>query len=131
MKKARAAGSAGFTLLEVLVATAIAGIAVAALTAGLSGSLRNLGRAEGHEKALLIGRSQLNRLLIEEKLEPGRLEGAWDGEYRWVARITRWNPAEVDPRSAPPVMVVRLTVYWRTPAGEKQLLLETSKYVQQ
>ena len=118
----------GFTLLEVLVATALMGIAVAALMSGIAGSLRNLSRAESHEKAVLVGRAQLNRLLVEEDLEPGRLEGHWDADYRWEADVRQWNPAgddseQLDPR-LPRVMVVRLTVFW----GPKQLTLETVKH---
>ncbi len=122
--------SSGFTLLEVLMATALAGIAVAALLAGISGSLRNLSRAEAYEKAVLVGRAQFNRLLIEETLEPGHFAGRWDNDYRWAADIRRWNPAEIaaDPRTLPPLMLVRLTVFWRSAGGEKQATFETCKY---
>ena len=122
--------SAGFTLLEVLVATALVGIAVAALMGGISGALRNLSRAEGYEKAVLVGRAQLNRLLVEEKLEPGRLAGRWDADYRWVAETRQWNPAEAvaDRRALPPLMLVSLTVFWKSAGGEKQVTFETCKY---
>ena len=122
--------SRGFTLLEVLVATAIMGIAVAALVSGLSGSLRNLSRLEDREKAVLLARSQLNRLLAEETLKPGPARrGRWEGSFRWEAQVRRWNPAGAqNPLAVPPLAIVSLTVYWVGATGEKRVTLETSKY---
>ena len=119
----------GFTLLEVLVATALLGIAVAALMQGISGSLRNLSQAQSYEKAVLVGRSQMNRLLVES-LRPGRLAGQWDEDFRWEAQVWRWNPAGSAAAGIPlpPFLVVRLTVFWQGAGGEKQATFETSKY---
>ncbi|MCX6615273.1 MAG: prepilin-type N-terminal cleavage/methylation domain-containing protein [Acidobacteria bacterium] len=122
---------AGFTLLEVLVATALVGIAAAALMSGLSGSLRNLSRAEGYEKAVLVARAQMSRLLIEEKLKPGRLEDRWDESYRWEAEVAPWDPggrAPVNPDVVPEIAVIKLRVFWKGVQGEKQVTLETCKY---
>ena len=52
----------GFTLLEVLVATAIMGTAVAALFGLLSGALGNMQRMRGPSQALLLGQSLMNEL---------------------------------------------------------------------
>ncbi len=125
-----AMASAGFTLLEVLVATALMGIAVAALMSGLSGSLRNLSRAEAYEKAVLVGRAQLNRLLVEETLTPGQLAGQWDESVRWEAEIRPWDPSGAGGRGAAVtnLMVVSLTVFWKGARGEKHVTFETCKY---
>jgi len=123
--------SGGFTLLEVLVATALVGIAAAALMSGLSGSLRNLSRAEGYEKAVLVARAQMSRLLIEEKLKPGNLEGRWDESYRWEAEVAPWDPggrAPVNPDVVPEMAVIKVRVFWKGVQGEKQVTLETCKY---
>ena len=122
----------GFTLLEVLVAMALLGIAVAALMSGLSGSLRNLARTETYEKATLVGHSQLNRLLIEQTLVPGRVAGRWDETFRWEAEIRRWNPAgaAAGGRQAAltPLVLVTLTVFWKGASGEQRATFETCKY---
>ncbi len=121
----------GFTLMEVLVATAIMGIAVAALMSGFSGSLRNMGRAQGYERALLLGREQLNRMLVEGA-KPGLWHGRWDDGTRWEAQVERWDPQARKQRprdqELPPVAVIRLTVFWKGSTGEKSVTLETSKY---
>ena len=127
-----AVAGAGFTLLEVLIAMALVGIAVAALMSGMSGSLRNLARAENYERAVLVGRAQLNRLLVEQPLVPGRLAGRWDESVRWEAEIRRWNPAgtdAVEQRAAlPPLVLVTLTVFWKGASGEHRATFETCKY---
>lgn len=114
------------------MATALMGIAVAALMGGLSGSLRNLSRAEGHEKAVLVARAQMNRLLVESELRPGRLGGQWDRDYRWEADVRRWDPAGGAATRQniplPPLVLVTLTVYWKTAGAEKHARFETCKY---
>src|SRR3990172_490576 len=83
----------GFTLLEVLVATAILGTAVAALFGLLSGALGNLSRLQEHQQALLLGQSKLNELLVagveagngatvETPLDE-KIQGRWDEQFRW------------------------------------------------
>jgi general secretion pathway protein I len=122
---------AGFTLLEVLVATALVGIAAAALMGGLSGSLRALSRLEGHEKAVLVARAQMNRLLIEPNLRSGQLAGRWDADYRWEAEVRPWDPSGrliPDPDRAPEMAIITLRVFWKGLAQEKQLTFETCKY---
>ena len=129
----------GFTLLEVLVATAIMAIAVSAFFSLLSGSLGNASRLQAPSRALLLGRSRMNELLsagIEtdaHTLLPmpldQKVQGRWDDQYRWEALATRWN-APPDTTSGQPVLVrLALDVYWKTQPGkpEKKLSLETSQ----
>lgn len=127
----------GFTLLEILVATAIMGTAVAALFGLLSTSLGNASRLQAPSRALLLGQSRMNEML-SAGIESGlgtlvampldlKLQGRWDDQYRWEALATRWNPP---PDTAPgqPVLVrIALDVFWKTQPGkqEKKLSLET------
>src|SRR5258708_5327142 len=95
----------GFTLLEVLVATTIMGVAVVTLMSGLSISVRNASRLTDYDRAALIGRAKMDSLLadpklplndvIEDKIDPVMLGGARGG---WRARLT---PFEI-PEGAPP-----------------------------
>ena len=55
--------TAGFTLLEVLVATLIMGVAVSGLIVGLSNSVRNAGRLASYDRAAQLARSQMTELL--------------------------------------------------------------------
>ena len=55
----------GFTLLEVLVATLIMGIAVAGLLSGLATSTRNAARLTEYDRASLLAKSKMDELLVD------------------------------------------------------------------
>jgi prepilin-type N-terminal cleavage/methylation domain-containing protein len=129
-------GYSGFTLLEVLVATAVLGTAVAALFGLLAGSLFNARRLQAPEQALLLARSELQALLTasdQGRASPPALpldqtvSGLWNEQFRWVARATRV------PASQPPIpgqlMLVRIAfdAYWKAAPEERErrLSLET------
>ena len=127
----------GFTLLEVLVATAIMGMAVAALLSLLSGSLGNLQRLEAPEQALLLGQSQLNELLApaaEASNGAGagmplgqRIAGRWDEQFRWEAIATR-HRSSPEPAPGETILVrIALDIFWGSGLGkpEKKLSFET------
>ena len=127
---------AGLTLLEVLVATAILGTAVAALFSLLSGSLSNARRLQAPEQVLLLARSQLNELLAQS--ERGRavspvlpldeeVRGRWNEQIRWEALATRVPSPEPQPAGAPLLVRIEFDAFWNseTGGGEKQLSLET------
>ena len=69
----------GFTLLEVLVATAIMGIAVAGLIAGLSQSVKNASRLTDYDRAAMLARTKMNDLLLDVNLP-------FDGSVRGAVR---------------------------------------------
>jgi prepilin-type N-terminal cleavage/methylation domain-containing protein len=134
--KNRGRRQAGFTLLEVLVATMILGTAVAALFGLLSGSLSNARRLQAPEQALLLARSELNALLAAS--EQGRaaspalpldqsIRGSWDDNFRWEARASRVPTTRPVNPGAPILVRVEFNTYWKTEtgSGEKQLSFET------
>ena len=61
--------NSGFSLLEVLVATAIMGIAVAGLLNTISGAAHNAARLTEYDRAVLLARSKMDKLLAEPKLQ--------------------------------------------------------------
>jgi general secretion pathway protein I len=69
----------GFTLLEVLVATAIMAIAVTGLLTSLNTSLRNASRVTNVDRAALLARQKMDELLVAPKLPKNTvIEGGWD-----------------------------------------------------
>src|SRR5258708_3263609 len=127
----------GFTLLEILVATAVMGTAVAALFSLLSGALGNASRLQAPSRALLLGQSRMNELLASG-IESGagtqlalpldqKLQGHWDDQYRWEAEATRWNTPPNIPPGQPMLVRIALDVFWKTQPGkpERKLSLET------
>lgn len=111
--------SSGFTLLELLVATVIMGLAVAGLLANLSSSLRNAARLAGHDRAATLARAKMDELLLDRSIPAGaevqglfgkELAGA--AESGWKARVTVF---EAPPNAYPGASVlerVELEVWW-------------------
>ncbi|OFV97885.1 MAG: hypothetical protein A3F68_11025, partial [Acidobacteria bacterium RIFCSPLOWO2_12_FULL_54_10] len=127
---------AGFTLLEVLVATVVLGTAVAALFGLLSGALRNAGRLQDPERAFMLGQTKMNELLAlgagstttEDELPLDEtLQGHWDERFRWQAVAKHFRPASEAASYGTVLVQVMVDVYWK-PADnreERKLVLES------
>jgi len=90
--------SPGFTLLEMMVATFIMGVAVVGLMAEISTSMRNASLVTNRDRAALLARSKLNELMLEPGLPLATLEGGqFDPSLTggvpggWSARMTRFE----------------------------------------
>jgi general secretion pathway protein I len=95
----------GFTLLEMLVATLIMGIAVIGLMAEITASMRNATRVTNRDRAALLARSKMDELLLDPHFPLNTpVEGALDPsvtggvEGGWRASLTRF---EMPPSPAP------------------------------
>jgi len=112
----------GFTLLEVMVATTIMGIAVVTLLSALSTSVRNATRLTDYDRAVLLGRAKMDALLVdpalpqptvmEQSLDPALLGGATGG---WRAQV---SPFEQAPGGGPGLDRVQLEIWWM--AGDQR-----------
>lgn len=98
--------TAGFTLLEVLVATAIMGIATVSLMSALTTSLRNASRITETDRAALLARQKMDELLVAPGLPVNsEIDGAWDPSVtggipvNWRAMATVF---EAPPGNLPP-----------------------------
>lgn len=121
----------GFTLLEVLVATLVMGVAVVGLLSALSTSLRNAARLTDYDRAALLGRQKMDELLIAStvpKLAP--FQGTWGPEVTgdlpmgWRARVT---PFEIPTGAAPgtPFLErVELEIWWMENGRRRTFSLE-------
>src|SRR6267143_1756977 len=114
MKPAR-----GFTLLEVMVATLIMGIAVTGVMAAISLSMRNTVRLTEHDRAAILAKQKMDELQLARGLPRGiPVEGTWDPavtagrQMGWIARIA---PFETPPGAAaatPFLERVELQIWW-------------------
>lgn len=109
----------GFTLLEVLVATAVMGIAVAGVLSGLAASARNAARLTAYDRATLLAKSKMDELIADQKVPrkvpvegmfaPALTGGTTAG---WRATIT---PFETAPGAGVGMWVldrIQLEIWW-------------------
>lgn len=122
----------GFTLLEVLVATAIMAIAVTTAVTALRTSLRNADRQMELEKVGNLARRKMDDLLAE-RLNPhcqafgGVFPVAYTGgvEAGWTAIETPYEVAMMPPSPGLTALErIQLEVWWKTLTGRKTIHLE-------
>lgn len=120
---------AGFTLLEVLVATVIMGVAVTGLIVGLSQSVKNANRLADYDRAVMLARTQMNELLLAANLPfDGSVNGNFSTEEAggipagWNAAL---KPYDVPPNAGPGAVVlqrVSLDLWWEPPTGGRRTM---------
>jgi general secretion pathway protein I len=130
-----AARSRGFTLLEVLVATMLMGVAVAGLLGALRASLGNAARLVESERAVALARKQMEELLVRRDLPKGApIEGRFapeetgGAEAGWRAMIRPFEGMVLQPGVAPApgtriLERIELEVWWRSGAGRRSFTL--------
>ena len=126
----RGSSQAGFSLLEMIVATALTGLTVVGLLSLTSQSLSNSARIREYDRAAMLARTQMDELLT---VDPPRLNeplvGAIDPLTGWEARIT---PVEVDYNAAAGGTLlarVDLTIWWQSDGRRKTFPLEAYRRV--
>jgi prepilin-type N-terminal cleavage/methylation domain-containing protein len=75
--------SAGFTLLEVVVAMTILGIGVVTLLEIFSSGLRLGSRSSAATEAMAYGRQAMDEILLRRKIEEGAQQGVLNDKTRW------------------------------------------------
>jgi general secretion pathway protein I len=107
----------GFTLLEMIVATTIMGIAVAGLMSGISSTTRNAARLRDYDRVVQLARMRMNSLLSDPSA-PGAQQGLFDPaitgglECGWRAQV---SVAEKSPSPGAGDYVierVQLEIWW-------------------
>jgi len=119
----------GFTLIEVVVAAAIFGIATASLFALLSRSLANLRKIDDVRHYQLAAEDLMDRTLLLSRLPPGgSIEGTLDKPpAKWIVKITPWIPAVLENKAPDAIMKIDVEVRWDGQSGERNIKLETLK----
>ncbi len=128
----RSRSQAGYTLLEVLVATVIMAVAVVGLLSNLSTSLSNASRLTDYGRARLLAKRTMDELLTQPDLPKGvELQGAWNPETTgleggWTARVV---PFQRPPNAAPGRLGldrIEVEVWWT--AGGRRRTLRLAAY---
>jgi general secretion pathway protein I len=124
------AAAAGFTLLEVVVAVAIAGLALVGLFQAGSGGLFAVDTAARAEEALQRAQSHLAAVGRDAALVEGDANGDDGGGYRWRMQVQpsaqRQGVAAdgITPQSAT-LFSVQVSISWQSRGHERAVTLKT------
>jgi len=121
----------GFTLLEVLVATALMAIAVAGLLSNLTTSMTNAARLTEYDRAALLARRKMDDLLAQRYLPKGvvmegKFEGPFESGWRARAKPFEWRGDAPGPGSDV-LERIELQVWWKSGTKTKDIRLETCR----
>lgn len=122
----------GFTLLEILVAAAIMGLAVAGVMSGLSTSARNAARIGEYDRAAMLARTKMDELLLDTSAPRNRFFGGPFPPIEtggvaagWQARVVPFEA--VGTEFVPGVVAierVELEIWWMDGATRRAFTLE-------
>jgi prepilin-type N-terminal cleavage/methylation domain-containing protein len=118
-------GSEGFSLLEVLVATAIMGLVLVVLLQILTSALRAQDAAWNHTQALLTAEKVLQENCEINTLAVGTYQGR-DGRYDYVVRVTpQYELANILSDKRVLCSLIQVTLKWQERGRTKALELQT------
>ena len=134
MRGRRSPASAGFTLLEVLVALAIAIPALVLMYRQGTLSIQATGSAANYQEAISRARSRLEAL-VDTAVAPGDREGEDGGLFHWRTRIVKLSsigPPRQPPRNSPyaggtTLYAVSVQISWQGAGGVQSVTLDTRR----
>ena len=130
MNAERTSPSDGFTLLEVVVALAIAAVALVGLFQAGSGGLFAVDTAARLEEAIQRAQSHLAAVGRDAALVQGEFTDDDGGGYRWQLRVQpiASHPAlapTVSSAGSPTLYDVEVAILWSGRAGDRSIVLKT------
>ncbi|MEW6188418.1 MAG: prepilin-type N-terminal cleavage/methylation domain-containing protein [Thermodesulfobacteriota bacterium] len=119
----------GFTLLEVLVALVLLGMAVTAMLQLFSANLNAISKSEGYVACSLEAQSKMREVLEEKELSESSWSGITANGYRYQVTVAELLKERTD--SLPlKLLEVEVRLYWNLGVREKTLSLNTMKMVE-
>jgi len=124
--------SAGYTLIEVLVAFLILALALAVLMRIFAGGVRNVAVASDYARAVLIAESRLAEAGIDGTLLPGDISGIEEDRYTWTRSVEPYvldsGTAQAQPKVA--AWYVTVSVAWPHETGRRSIDLSTVRLLE-
>jgi prepilin-type N-terminal cleavage/methylation domain-containing protein len=119
----------GFTLLEMIVATTIMGIAVAGLMSGISSTTRNAARLRDYDRVVQLARLRMNTLLADPRApRDGTFDPALAGglECGWRAQVNVAESATPTPGAGDWVLDrIQMEIWWISGGQRRSFPLES------
>ena len=126
-------GKRGFTLLEMIVATTIMGIAIGGLMSGISSTTRNAARLRDYDRVVQLARLRMNSLLADPRVlrnvtQEGMFDPALTGglESGWRAQVTMVEKSSLMPAAGEYVLDrVQLELWWMSGGQRRTFPLDS------
>ena len=117
-RAARAKRAGGFTLLEVIAAIVLLGVAFAALMKVAGASIALTRNASTHSAAAMWARSALDSAFVTTPIKLGHSAGRFDRQFAWQLDVSPWGRVP-DAGSASTLALYQLdlTVSWQARGG--------------
>ncbi len=123
----------GFTLIEVVVATAVLAIALTVIIELFAGGLRLARVSKEYTKAVNYANAKMEELASKQTLEEGSTEGEFDETFRWRVTTDKVNllPVEKPWEVKPPIQLfkIRVDVLWKPGSQERSASVETYRAI--
>jgi len=121
----------GFTLLEMVVATAIMGIAVVGVLSALAGSARNAARVRDYDRVAQLAEQRMNEMLLDDALPRGvELSGDFDPAISgglasgWRARVTAFEKPTSPQAGQYSLDRIEMEVWWMAAGQRRSITLD-------
>jgi len=126
-------GKRGFTLLEMIVATTIMGVAIAGLMSGISSTTRNAARLRDYDRVVQLARLRMNSLLADPRVprnvpQEGVFDPALTGglESGWRAQVTMVEKSSLMPAPGEYVLDrIQLEIWWMSGGRRRTFPLDS------
>ncbi|MHB8880241.1 MAG: prepilin-type N-terminal cleavage/methylation domain-containing protein [Thermodesulfovibrionales bacterium] len=120
--------SAGFTLLEVLVAMAVLSIAMVAVFELFAADLRGLSASDDYAAAVIKAEAKMREVLDDEKLTEGSWQETSDDGFVFAGVIKKTDENRTE-KLPVDLLEIDLTVTWTRGMKERSFSLKTMKVV--
>lgn len=130
----RLANSPGFTLIEVVIALGLMGVALIILIELFSGALRLGKTANEYSRAIALARMKLEEVILQPKLQEGLEEGELSEKYHWQLEIKKTEILRERYGDVPvplELYQIKLKINWKSGIKERNLVLETYKFLKE
>jgi general secretion pathway protein I len=120
----------GFTLIEVVVAIAILGIALTVIIELFAGGLRLARTSQEYTKAVNYANTKMEEVASRQTLEEGTTEGEFDEIYHWRVTLNEVKdllPGEKPWEVKPPIQLfqIKVDISWKPGSKERSVGTET------
>jgi general secretion pathway protein I len=123
--------ASGFTLLEIIVAVSIAGLALIGLFKAGSAGLFAVDAADRRQEAIERAQSHLAAFAATSGIAPGETEGDDGGGYHWRLRarpLLAWQASAAEPGAAAMTLYeVESVISWGSAGRERSIVLTTRR----